>query len=955
MRSSHQPTNEELTRLESLVGRFESRGYFFDRLENPEWVIPLAERGFFSDPPVARPGSEPGSILFPPWPEGRYLVRMAPHVPDAVASILKNQPTSDNPAVTRLCLKAAGVLPKDHLRQVAHKVVDWIKAPHVEQFAEEAASVISQLLKGGRANHANSAARVLLALKQKPDQVASAAEEAGLDPRRKVMGRISDWEYQRVIVNLLPVFVDEAGLEGVKLFAGLLGRALQIQRRKGEPDDSDGRSTMWRPAIEDHSQNHRQGIRNVLVSATRDAAMRFAKVGGQEMTEVVLYLERGSVLHRRIALHLVASVSQGTGLASERITDRGIFDDHRLRHEYAALVRGRFGEVPTEAQRTYLEWVTEGPDLEEDRRRRVELGEPPPSDEEEAAYKGGWQRDRLSFAASHLDGEDAQWYRQLVAEFGEPEHADFVAYMSSWEGPQSPISKEEMSSWSAAEILDRLRTWRPDERPPWSRGPSMAGFGRVFRDVVQESVSEFVPYSTVIGSLDPTYVRSFLEALSEVSKRGDAFSWAEPLGLMASVVGHPSETSDQVSRWDRDYDWRPSRHALAWLLHSGFSSSDGRIPFDLREAAWRVLEPLTDDPDPSAVDEASRAGDGMDPDHWSINSVRGIALHAVIRYALWCHRELGARGIDTRAGFELMPEVRVILERHLDPQLEPTLTIRSVYGRWLPWLHLLDQDWVVGNLALIFPRDPVLAALRDVAWSTYIGWCPAYNSVFPSLRSEYEAAVDRVPSGGRFDISGERDIDEKLGEHLVVLYWRRVAPGSLVDRFFQQAADDQAGAVMEYVGRALLQSEEEVADPVCERIQELWSRRLDVITADPGQHRREAQAFSITFAAAQLDTQWELDHFERVLHTHPGSTAYTRRVIERLAYLAEDDPVTATRLTLTLLKGADNEWNYLHWRKHVRSVLVAARDNAPHETAENRQEIIDHYVSRGEFDFRDLL
>ncbi|MCY4371124.1 MAG: hypothetical protein OXF41_17265, partial [bacterium] len=180
MRSSHQPTNEELARLESLVGRVESRGYFFDRLENPEWVIRLAERGFFSDPPVARPGSEPGSILFPPWPEGRYLVRMAPFVPDAVASILKNQPTSDNPAVTRLCLKAAGVLPKDHLRQVAHKVVDWIKAPHVEQSAEEAASVISQLLKGGRANHANSAARVLLALKQKPDQVASAAEEAGL-------------------------------------------------------------------------------------------------------------------------------------------------------------------------------------------------------------------------------------------------------------------------------------------------------------------------------------------------------------------------------------------------------------------------------------------------------------------------------------------------------------------------------------------------------------------------------------------------------------------------------------------------------------------------------------------------------------------------------------------------------------------------------------------------------
>lgn len=111
----------------------------------------------------------------------------------------------------------------------------------------------------------------------------------------------------------------------------------------------------------------------------------------------------------------------------------------------------------------------------------------------------------------------------------------------------------------------------------------------------------------------------------------------------------------------------------------------------------------------------------------------------------------------------------------------------------------------------------------------------------------------------------------------------------------------------------------------------------------------------MTFAAAKLDATWELDQFERVVHTHRGSTPYIRRVIERLAHLAEDDPVTATRLTLTLLEGADNEWNYLHWRKHVRSLLAVARDNAPRETAKTRGAIVDHYVSRGEFDFRELL
>ena len=106
---------------------------------------------------------------------------------------------------------------------------------------------------------------------------------------------------------------------------------------------------------------------------------------------------------------------------------------------------------------------------------------------------------------------------------------------------------------------------------------------------------------------------------------------------------------------------------------------------------------------------------------------------------------------------------------------------------------------------------------------------------------------------------------------------------------------------------------------------------------------------------AKLDTKWELACFERVLQTHPGSPHDARRVIERLAHLAGDDPVTATRPTLALLGGAENDWNYLHWRKPVRSVLIAARDKAPRETAETRGAVIEHYVSRGEYDFRELL
>lgn len=955
MRSWNQPTAEDLTALASLAGRPESRAYFFDHLQNPEWVTALDEVGFFEEPPEPVSADELGYSRFPPWPEGRYLARMAPLVPEAVTSVLIQLPDSQNPVVTRLYLQAAAELPDDQLRQVAHKVHKWIWCPSPDNFADEAASVICQLLRARKVNQAVRSAGVLLRFKETPDPVDSLAAGDTLASHSDVVGHLSDWEYESVVKTILPALVEEAGLKGLKLFACLLDSALWLQRQEDEPDDSDGHSMIWRPAIEDHPQNHDHGIRDVLVSATRDAAVGFAKAGEAEITDALLNLEARSVLHRRIALHVLATSSHGTVLASKRITDREMFEDHRLRHEYATLVRSRFSGIPAEAQQIYLGWVREGPDLEEDRRQRGELGEPPPSDKEEAAYVGGWQRDRLSFAASHLDGEDAHWYRQLVAEFGEPDQPDFVAYVSSWEGPESPVSKEEMSSWSAAEIVDRLRTWRPDERPPLSRGPSIAGLGRVFKDVAQERVAEFVPLSNEIGSLEPTYVRSFLQALDEALRKGVSICWVEPLRLMHSVVEHPFEPDRGVHDRERDPGWRWSRGAVPSVLNTGFSHRENRIPLRCRDLAWRVLERLTKDPDPSPSSEANYGDSNMDLFSRAINSNRGRAIDAVIHYALWCRRELEAEGEDPELGFDLMPEVRSVLERHLDPEIDPSPAIRSIYGRWLPWLLLLDEAWVAENLARILPTDPGLAELRAAVWATYIVTCPPYNSVFRSIQAEYAAAVNRVPSGDVVGIPRHRGIDVKLGEHLVTLYSRDVTPQVMLDRFFQHADDDLAATVMENLGRTLLKTDGEIPTAVGTRIQQLWQRRLDTISHNPEEHRRESQAFAMTFAAAKLAEEWELTSLSRAIPAGSSSLFHGLLVMERLAQLAANRPLAATRLTLELLCHTDNEWRYLHWREEVQAVLVATADSGIPEVADIRQEIVDRYLKRGEYEFRELL
>src|SRR5262249_34581 len=158
---------------------------------------------------------------------------------------------------------------------------------------------------------------------------------------------------------------------------------------------------------------------------------------------------------------------------------------------------------------------------------------------------------------------------------------------------------------------------------------------------------------------------------------------------------------------------------------AGFESSP-TIPFELRSAAWAVLKPLTDDPEPNQEHEAhygarpfSRKrktkntepaqeqiaryeGSNMDPPTLSLNTTRGEAMHATMRYALWIRRNIekephGEERI--KRGFEEIPEVREVLETHLDPALDSSLAIRSVYGQWFPWLVFLDEKWASAHVS----------------------------------------------------------------------------------------------------------------------------------------------------------------------------------------------------------------------------------------------------------------
>jgi hypothetical protein len=951
MKSWAEPTADDIRRVQTLAGRPENRAYFFDRLDNPLWVRPLAAAGFFAEPPEPVPAGEPGYVRFPPWPEGGYLVRVAPTAPDAVAEVLRGIGRSGNPTVTRLLLDALVALPDTFFRQAAAALTSWLETPFSDHFDDEAAAAITRLLHDGSISVALDAAKRILALEPDTRLAEKAAADVPIPPRPQPSARMSDWHYERILARIGDALADAAGIRAVEFMSSLLEDALRLSA--WDDDGVDAGTEIWRPAIEDHAQNSRSGVGDALVSATKDVAVRVAHSDEGTLAEVINALESRTLLHRRIALHVLAVSSAGKALVDAHIGSRPLFDDYRVRHEYAALLRNRFLDASEGTRAAVLSWISDGPEVDDYRRRRARLDGEPPSDEDVDHYVRRWRRDWLSFVANHLDSVLSDEYRGLVKDLGEPDHPDFTSWSSSWDGPESPLSGEELAQRRIQDVFSYLRSWRPQQDSWRQFGPSIDGLGRALSEDVKARPDVYASLAQTAGDLDPTYVTSIFSGLESALREGASIEWGGPLALAHLVVSRPFELDEEPSGRDRDPGWRWCRREVASILRAGFSDRPNRIPFAERDRAWSIIERLLRDPNPSPEHEQRYGGENMDPLTLSLNTNRATAMHAVVEYALWVHRELEGRGEDLSSGFTWMPEARDALDVHLDLDLEPSLAVRAVYGRWLPWLLLLDEAWVRDRHDVLLPGAP-FETVRDVVWVTYVSWCPPYDSVFRMLRADYEAAVRRVPSGiaaGTFD---HESADAKLGEHLVTFFWRGLAEVELMDEFFIRASDDLAANVMEFVGRSLHNTTGDVPESVERRIEELWDRRLAVAETDPDTHEAEVRTFGMAFASAKLDSEWALANLERAVGL-AGAPKLGQWVVERLVDLAESRPGPVTKLLADMLDRPENEWDHVGWRDEARRIVDVAVSTGDASAVENARSIVDHYVRRGELDFRELL
>jgi len=938
--------------------------YFFHWNNNPAWLRPLRSQKIFDHPqePIREEVKDGMRITYPPWPQSRYLARMAASDnADVQQTVLEIALTieTENISIHMDLADVGNALPASKASKLAEKAATWI-GKHKQLFhllPEKLGRLIAHLAEGGEIDAALRLARCVLAVL--PNPRAEEDKDSIWRLHREPVSHLENWDYQRVLTLALPALVGVGGVRALEMFCDLLETAINFYEGDVAPEETNEHSSIWRRDLESRSHDD---VKDYLVSAVRKSAEQIAAADSSQVPTMVHILEsRRWLIFKRLALHVLRLAPDHAGtLIVDRLTDRANFDEGELWHEYIMLMREHFKVLTTAQQHQVLGWMDEGLALDVVKERLESRDGVRLTNEEAEKSEKSRKLHLLAPLRDVLPDDWREQYDRWVEETGEPEHAEYTTPPPQMGfGFESPKSTEELGSMSVSEIVAFLASWqRPDDNPV---GQTPEGLGRELYALVAAEPERFAQAAVNFGGLAPVYVRSVLSGLRSAASQQKRFDWSPVLTLCRWVLkqaGDISEPGNQTPNEERG--WMGTRAVIAELLSAGFKEGAAEIPFALRTSAWRLLKPFTDDPNPSREDEEGQ-GPEMDPAHYAVSTVRGKAIYSVIKYAWWVRQHLIQEpdGVERAArGFDEMPEVRRTLNSHLNPKIDPSLAVRSVYGQWLPWLITLDQNWARQNLSKIFPRDDALRGLRDAAWDTYITFNGARNNIFEVLREEYARAAERVGEETESKSHHTHTPKQHLAQQLMLFYGRGIIdldePGGLLARFYDRAPDSLCAHALWHVGYIFRESKDPIPPEVVQRFQYLWQSRLGVARSDPEAHAKEMAAFGYLFYSERFDDTWAITELKNALEISKRA-ALDYFVVQRLAELAGAYPGIAIECFSHMVEGDKEGWGIDSWSIYARTIIAAARQSEDEAARQAATTLIHRLGARNRLGFQDLL
>jgi len=756
----------EVRDLEAALKTQQQFSYFFGRADI-RWLEPLRSRKFFAHPPELEDAGG-GYVRTPGWPQGDYLVRMAPEAGDRVVKIAEQVPLGNNPQVARALIAIASAVPEEGAARLAPAIAKWFRQPlTLFVTAPGTIQLVGRLAAAGRVKAAASLFASLL-------DASIGAQQSG-----------QDWELRQVLE-----LVDTVPLDALAKLSGLIqDRLSKALDAMGDPAKY---SASWLRVVGRESVlwGERPGL---LVNGLYRSLMRTQSRSTDAAVRALLRDTRS--LLNRIALAVAADHADRIGPIDEILADPTRWDRYETRHEFRRLVRQRFGDASPEAQGLFLEYAERAEEVFSylPRLRQIQ------PDVDEDLEKRRW---RTRLVGAFFDNLSPEWQSRLgplvggeplTEERPEPE-AHFVS--------QSRYSQADLAGLSAQELVALINGWKPDSENLWH---SRAGLAEAIASAVAADVHRYLDSLAqfVEGGLELT--SAVARHVAQLVERDDSLDAA----VLADFIVTAWKSARPAD--DRSPGTAEAITNLAWLIERlGISRRIQGGTVETGQIASVLAELLSD---LATIDGLPIESAVADQDPWTtaMNSAGGRVILAAGPFVA----ALDESG-DTHEVEVIEEGLAVVADRRRSP------VVYGAFGVILPQIARTAAAALAWSERLFSPSvDP---ALSRVAFDGYLTRWSYLARLGSELAIAYETGIVDMEAGvarkAPMELGNHAIAADLLGlpearSHDWVRRWYEAAPSELrshATRLLAEAAKESDTDVRNRA-RDLLSWRVEAADP----------------------------------------------------------------------------------------------------------------------------------------------
>jgi hypothetical protein len=684
------------------------------RPEPEQYFDALNEAGFFDPSKTSGPvpASEPGFVQIPFWPALNYLGTVSKRAGERDDVVLSNKlrkvirdvsnvRDSEGNAIDNYhtYYKFAEMLGELPLATVTKEDIDltgvWLDSRFDRALVATALSkgLLKKLLASSSPDSIEKAC--LLMKRLMAFRWLSEEDKRG----REIVTYVDDYWLKEILKKYAKEFGVRAGYAAVKIFEEGL-RAIFSDSRRGYG------STLWRPAIEDNTQNTEFRPENRFVEGMREALAGWIETKPAEAVGyVTAALKDKAEIIQRMAIHTVTEYFELLREPFEAVIDVSLFTSAN-RHELYRLLRERFAALSPEGRVKVIEALKSLP--------KPKSGEDP---DRRLKYT---QREWLS--AIKDQPEAAAWFQNLSADAAlgsVTDHPDFLSYHETRLGP-GPTPLGEASLVAFAEdgtIVDRLNEFK--EKDTW-RGPTLGGLVAALEAAVAASPNTFFPSLFDFHRAKIPFQHAFLTGLKRVFDQPDAqkpkFDWNAAWPKLMTFF---SETLGSDTFWsakpEENVNLIPTRTWMTSLI-AGFleaGTKDDKTAYDpaLLPKGWELIQILLE-----------RAADGKesakDPMTYALNTEKGRVIGAMYNHAL---RVCRLAKQNEQPFEQAWATLKPVFDAEIAKCRNANFEFSTLSSSYIANLEFMSHAWLVTNVKRLFPVEypaNLKAALGGLAYAT---------------------------------------------------------------------------------------------------------------------------------------------------------------------------------------------------------------------------------------------